>query len=277
MIKPIKANLSIKSKKKLFLSTAGEHTSLFSGDGLDFKEIRQYASGDDIRHINWKVTARKRDTNVNVFNEDKQINIVLVYLNSGSIYFGSHKSKQETMIEVLSTLGNSAIKKNDLLSTLFFSTSEDRFYKPSKSKKILDININTALELDILGKSIDYNKLNHYLLGKLKQKSMIFIMGDFLEIPNFMALGKKHEVYCAVVRDKLEEELSLSGEFNFINTNDNSSKEIYLDENAIKKYNTLMKEHDKKLFTGLKKANIKWQKIYTHENTFKQLLKLVRS
>ena len=277
MIKPIKANLNIKSKKKLFLSSAGEHTSLFSGDGLDFKEIRQYSSGDDIRHINWKVTARKRDTNVNVFNEDKQINIVLVYLNSGSIYFGSHKSKQETMIEILSNLGFSTIKKNDMLSTLFFSNKEDKYYKPSKNIKVLDTNINTALGIDTLGKNIDYNKLTSYLLGKLKQKSIIFIMGDFLEIPNFLALGKKHEVYCAVVRDKLEEELSLSGEFNFVDTNSNENKEIYLDDNSIKKYNELMKEHDKKLFSHLKKSNIKWQKIYTHENSFKQLLKLVRS
>ena len=276
MIKPSKANLNIKSKKKLFLNSAGEHTSLFSGEGLDFKEIRQYTSGDDIRHINWKVTARKRDTNVNVFNEDKQINIVLVYLNSGSIYFGSHKSKQETMIEVLSTLGFSAVKKNDLLSTLFFSSKEEKFYKPSKSFKVLDLNIQTALDLNTLGKSIDYNKLNHFLLSKIKQKSLIFIIGDFLELPNFLALGKKHEVYCAVVRDKLEEELSLSGEFNFINTNDGENKEIYLDENSIKKYNSLMKQHDKNLFAMFKKANIKANKIYTNQNTHKQLLKLVR-
>jgi len=277
MIEQKRANLNVKSKKKLFLSSAGEHTSLFSGEGLDFKEIRQYASGDDIRHINWKVTARKRDTNVNVFNEDKQLNIVLVYLNSGSIYFGSHKSKQETMIEVLSNLGFSALKKNDLLSTLFFSTKEDKFYKQSKNKKILDINIDTALGLEPLGNSIDYNKLNHYLLGKIKQKSLIFIIGDFLEIPNFVALGKKHEVYCAIIRDKLEEELHLSGEFNFIDTNDGSNKEIYLDENSIKKYNTLMKEHDKKLFSHFKRSSIKWSKIYTHQDSFKQLLKLVRS
>ena len=276
MIKPNRANLNIKSKKKLFLTTAGEHTSLFNGDGLDFKEIRQYTSGDDIRHINWKVTARKRDTNVNVFNEDKQLNVVLVYLNSGSIYFGSHKSKQETMIEVLTTLGNSAIKKNDLLSTLFFSTKEDKYYKQSKNARILDINIDTALNLEPLGNDIDYNKLNHYLLGKIKQKSLIFIIGDFLKLPNFLALGKKHEIYCAVVRDKLEENLSLSGEFNFIDTNTGNNEEIYLDENAISKYNNMMKEHDKKLFSMFKKASIKANKIYTNKNTYKQLLKLVR-
>jgi len=272
-----KASLLIKSKKKLFLNTAGEHTSLFSGDGLDFKEIQQYVSGDDIRHINWKVTARKRDTNVNVFNEDKQVHIVLVYLNSGGIYFGSNKSKQDTMVETITALGYSAISKNDLLTSVFFSSNEDKFYKASKSSKILDININTAYELEPLGNSIDFNKLSHYLLGKIKQKSLIFLVGDFLQIPNLKALGKKHEVYCAIIRDKLEENLELYGEFDFISTNTNDSQTIYLDEGAIKKYNEQMKIHDHNLFSSLQKAKIKYKKIYTHEDVVKNLRVLVKS
>lgn len=272
-----KASLLIKSKKKLFLNTAGEHTSLFSGDGLDFKEIRQYASGDDIRHINWKVTARKRDTNVNVFNEDKQLNIVLVYLNSGGIYFGTKKSKQDTMIEVMTALGHSIISKNDLLTSIFFSSKEDKFYKANKSSKILDTNINTAYSLEPLGNEIDFNKLSNYLLSKIKKKSLIFIIGDFLQLPNLKALGKKHEVYCAIIRDKLEENLELYGEFDFLSTNDNSSETIYLDETAIKKYNQKIKEHDYKLFSSFSKSNIKYKKIYTDEDIIKSLRILVKN
>jgi uncharacterized protein (DUF58 family) len=277
MTNQTKASLLIQSKKKLFLNTAGEHTSLFSGDGLDFKEIREYSSGDDIRHINWKVTARKRDTNVNVFNEDKQLNIVLVYLNSGSIYFGSHKSKQDTMCEILTSLGYSAISKNDLLTTVFFSSKEDKFYKANKNAKILDININTAYSLETLGNEIDFDKLSHYLLGKIKQKSLIFLIGDFLQMPNLKALGKKHEVYCAIVRDKLEEDLQLYGEFDLINTNDYKNQTIYLDETTIKNYNQKMKEYDHQLLSYLSKSNIKYKKIYTHEDVVKNLRILCKS
>jgi uncharacterized protein (DUF58 family) len=272
-----KANLLIKSKKNLFLNTAGEHTSLFAGEGLDFKEIREYSSGDDIRHINWKVTARKRDTNVNVFNEDKQISVVLVYLNSGSIYFGSHKSKQDTMIETITALGYSAIKKNDLLTSIFFSQKEDMYYKANKNLKIVDINIQTAYDLKPLGNTIDYNKLSHYLLGKIKQKSLIFLIGDFLEIPNLKALAKKHEVYCAIVRDKLEEDLSLNGEFDFINTNNNQSETIHLDSSAVKKYNAKIQKHDSNLALNFRKSNIKYKKLYTHEDVVKNLRVLCKN
>ena len=266
----------LKSKKKLFLNTDGEHTSLFNGDGLDFKEIREYSSGDDIRHINWKVTARKRSTNVNVFNEDKQINIVLVYLNAGSIYFGSNKSKQDTMIEVMTILGNTALRKNDLLSTLFFSSKEEKFYKAKKNNKIIDININTAYELKPLGKSIDYKKLSHYLLGNIKKKSLIFLIGDFLQLPELKLLSKKHEVYCAIVRDKLEDELFFKGEFDFKDTSSNNKQSIFIDKSTIKKYNEMMKVHDKLLFSSLKKSKIKYKKMYTSDDTLKELQKLVK-
>ena len=101
-----KIKLDIRTKRNLFLNTTGEHKSVFNGDGLDFREIREYDTSDDIRHINWKVTARRGTASVNIFNEDKQLNIVLVYLNSGSLYFGSIKSKQDTAIEILNLLAH---------------------------------------------------------------------------------------------------------------------------------------------------------------------------
>lgn len=277
MKKNIKNTLLIKSKKSLFLNTAGEHTSLFNGDGLDFKEIRPYCSGDDIRHINWKVTAKKRSTNINVFNEDKQLNIVLVYLNSGGIYFGSKKSKQDTMVEALTSLGYSALKKNDLVTTIFFSNDKIIHHKKNKKNKLLDTNIDTAYNLNPLGNDIDFNKLSHYLMGNIKQKSLIFLIGDFLKIPNFKVLGKKHEVYCAIVRDKLEENLELMGEFNFIDSSTYLESEIILDNNSIKRYKQAIDQHDKKLFVSLRRSNIKYKKIYTSIDTFKQLRVLVKN
>jgi len=272
-----KAKLLIKSKRKLFLNTTGDHISLFSGDGLDFREIREYSSGDDIRHINWKVTARKRATNVNVFNEDKQINIVLVYLNSASTYFGSFKSKQDTMIESMVTLAQTALRKNDLVTSVFFSSNEEKFYKATKTNKIVDININTAYSLDVLGKSIDYEKLEHYILGKIKKKSLIFFIGDFLSLPKFKSIAKKHEVYCAIVRDKLEEDLTLNGEFDFVDTTTFDEQNILIDDQTSKIYTQKMKEYDHSLFSYFKSLRIKHQKVYTNEDIIQQLYKLVKA
>jgi uncharacterized protein (DUF58 family) len=268
--------LSIKSKKKMFSNLIGEHNSTFGGIGLDFKDLREYSSGDDIRHINWKVTAKTMTPAINEYNEDKQLNIVVVYLNSGSIYFGTKKSKQETMIEALGSLGYSAVSKNDMLTTLFFSEDEEKFFQPSKHKGVIDLAIDTAIDLKMLGKEINYKKLNQYLLNKIKKRSIIFIVGDFLEYGDFRLLGIKHEVYCTIVRDRLEEDLKLFGEFNFVDTSSNDNENIFIDEASAKKYNQLLKQHDKQLFTHFKQSNIKYTKIYTDESVISKLSQLIK-
>ena len=271
------ASLFLKSKKNLFLNTSGEHTSIFSGDGLDFKEIREYNSGDDIRHVNWNVTAKSGVPSVNIFNSDKQLNIVVVYLNSGSLYFGTFRSKQDTAIEAMTVLGNTAMKKNDLLTSIFFTTKEQKFYKATKNKQRISANIDTAYELDPIGNSVDYDKLNFYLLKKIKQKSLIFIIGDFLDIPDFIFLGKKHEVYCAIIRDQFEDDLKLMGTFNLVDTNNQHAHQMYLDNSSSKKYKKLMQEHDKKLFTHFYNSKIKYKKIFTNDDVIKELQKLIKA
>jgi uncharacterized protein (DUF58 family) len=270
-------NLLITTRKRLFSHLMGEHKSVFSGSGLDFKEIREYTTGDDIRHVNWKVTARNRTPSVNIFNEDKQLNIVLVYLNSGSIYFGTQKSKKETMIDVLANLSFAAMNKNDMVSSVFFSDKEEFAYKPSKNKTLIEENIKTAIDLNPLNKQIDYDNLSHYLLSKLKQKSLIFLIGDFLELPNLKLLGAKHELYCVVVRDHFEEDLKLMGEFNLLDTNSGDTQDISIDEASIKKYNELMQKHDKLLHAHFKKSKIRYKKIYTDDNVVSKLMQLLRS
>lgn len=270
-------NLLISTRKRLFSHLMGEHKSIFSGSGLDFKEIREYTTGDDIRHVNWKVTARNRTPSVNIFNEDKQLNIVLVYLNSGSIYFGTQKSKKETMVDILANLSFAAMNKNDMVSSIFFSDREEFAYNPSKNKTLIDENIQTAINLEALNKQIDYEKLSHYLLSKLKKKSLIFLIGDFLEKPNLKLLGSKHELYCVVVRDHFEEDLKLLGEFNLLNTNNGETQDISIDAASIKKYNELVQKHDKLLYAHFKKSRIRYKKIYTDDNVVLKLMQLLRS
>ena len=268
--------LTLKSRKKIFSNLLGEHNSTFGGVGLDFKDLREYSSGDDIRHINWKVTAKTMTPAINEYNEDKQLNVVVVYLNSGSIYFGTNKSKQDTMVEVMASLGYATVSKNDMLTTVFFSSKEDKFFKPSKHKGVVDMTIDTAYSLKILGKEIDYKKLNEYLLSKIKKKSLIFIVGDFLEFGDFRLLGIKHEVNCVVVRDRFEEDLKLFGEFNFVDTSSANSENIFVDEASVQRYNKLLAKHDKDLFFHFKQSNIRYKKIYTDESVIVKLNQLVK-
>jgi len=268
----------LKSKKKLFLNLNGVHNTIFSGNGLEFKELRGYTTSDDIRHINWKVTSRSLNPTVNIFNEDKQLNIVLVYLNSGSISFGSVRSKQDTMVETLLSLTQAGILSNDMVSTIFFSEDEDKFYKPTKHKSIIDINIDTAYKENPIGRSINYEKLTQLLLYKIKKKSLIFIMGDFLEFENklnFNLIASKHELYCAIIRDKFEENLELYGEFNIVDTNSNKEQDIFLTPKTVKKYNEKLKKYDEELYRYFDSCKISYEKIYTCDDVQDKLNKLV--
>ncbi len=269
-------NLQLQTKKRLFSHLSGEHNSIFGGNGLDFRELREYNASDDIRHLNWKVTARMGTPCVNVFNEDKRLNFVFVFLVSGGIYFGSHRPKKETMRDILSSLSYSAFSKKDLVSTLFFSDKVEAIHHLSKNKIIIERDIQTANLLNPLGKNIDFKKLETYLIGNIKRKSIIFLIGDFLEMPSLRFLSAKHEIYAVIVRDRFEEDLKLLGEFNIKDTISLQSENIFLDEGSIKKYEELIHQHDMNLFDMFHKLKIRYKKIYTDDDVVSKLSQLVR-
>ncbi|MDX9742972.1 MAG: DUF58 domain-containing protein [Arcobacteraceae bacterium] len=269
-------NLQLTTKKRLFSHLSGEHSSIFSGNGLDFRELRTYNTSDDIRHLNWKVTARTGTPSVNIFSEDKRLNFVFVFLVSGGIYFGTHRAKKDTMRDVLANLSYAAFNKKDLVSTLFFSNQVESLNYSSKNKMIIEKDIKIANNLKPLGKHIDYKKLESYLLSSVKQKSIIFLIGDFLELPTLRFLSAKHELYVAIVRDKFEEDIKLLGDFNIKDTTSLDSENIFLDEGSLKKYEELMQAHDEALFTMFHKLKIRYKKIYTDDDVVSKLLQLIR-
>ena len=272
-----KNNLTFYTKRKFFLNRFGEHNSIFSGNGLEFEELREYVSGDDVRHINAKVTAKTRVAHVNVFNEDKRLNILSVFLNSDGIYFGSTRSKQDTMAEVLGSLCWASSHKQDLMSVLFYSESEQLFVKPTKNKQALWHTVETALDLNPLGNMVEYDKLNQYLLQKIKKKSIIFLIGDFLDYGDFRLLGARHEVFAIIVRDRLEEDIAFVGEVNLKSTNNKASGFFKINSKFKNQYALKMKQHDDKLYKNLIASNIRYQKIYTSDDVVKKLQKLLKN
>jgi len=273
-----KEHILLQTQKKLFSTLKGEHNSIFSGNGLEFKDLRVYNTNDDIRHINWKVTSGNQTPTVNTFEDSRQLNIVTVYLNSGGIYFGTHKSKQDTMVEVLVSLSYTTVLNSDKITSIFFSSKDDKFFKPTKHKNIIDLNIDTAYSQNPLGKEIDFKKLVFFLQNKIKQKSLIFLIGDFFDFDmecglNLLAL--KHEVFVSIVRDKFEEDLEISGKFDMIDTNTQQTKTLFLTPKKVKKYQKKVQQYDKNLFQYLTKSNIRYQKIYTSDNSVAKLKKLV--
>ena len=267
----------IKTKKRLFGSNIGNNISIFQGNGLDFSEIKEYQIGDDVKKINWKVTAKEQKPYINVFNEERELNIIVCFMVSGNIYFGSIRQKQEVMSEILTIIGYSAIKNSDKFSTIFFDKEEIKRFKPTKNINLLYATLEEALELNSLGRKADYFALSDYLLSSIKQKSIIFIIGDFYEDLDFSLLSAKHEVYAIVVRDPFEENPKFIGDISLIDTKTLKQREVTLDSSAINSFKKEIEAKDKKLFEHFLKHQIGAIKVYTDEDPFVKMRGLFES
>jgi len=266
----------IKTKKRLFGANLGNNISIFQGNGLDFSEIKEYNFGDDVKKINWKVTAKEQKPYVNVFHEERELNIVVCFMVSGNIYFGSVRQKQEVMAEIATIIGYSAVKNSDKFSTIFFSDKEEKIFTPSKSINSVYAMLEYALEQDVLKKEVDYNKLSEYLLQRLKQKSIIFIVGDFYEDVDFSYLGAKHEVYTIAVRDPFEEEPKFDSEIGLVDPKSLKSEHLFLDKNTLKEFKKEITKRDNRLISHLIKNGIAFVKVYTNEEPFIKLSSIFR-
>ena len=204
IISRVAREILIKTKRKIFSQNLGNNSTTFVGNGLDFSELREYYFGDDVRKINWKATAKAQRPYINLFTEERELNIVVAFMTGGGISFGSKRIKQELMAEVYALLSFSAMKNGDMVSTLAFSSKEEYYRRATKSINALQETVPKLLNLDALGKEVNYENFSTYMLERVKQKSIVFIIGDFYEELDLTLLSAKHEVYAIVVRDKFE-------------------------------------------------------------------------
>ncbi|NPA73199.1 MAG: DUF58 domain-containing protein [Epsilonproteobacteria bacterium] len=253
---------------------AGNNISHFEGEGFDFVELREYHFGDDVRKIDWKVTAKKQKPYIKIFKEEKELNVVIVSLLGGSVYFGSKVFKQDVIAEIFALLSFSSVKNSDNFSSLIFTDKEEKFLKPTK--KIFGVykGAQDILEFNPIGKKVDYKALVSYLSKRIKRKSIIFLVGDFVGDVDVSLLSKKHEVIAFVVRDKLEEN---PPDFGFINLMDPESKKFLqmdLSKKVVEDYKKSIIKNDAKLYKHFIKNRVRFTKIYTDDDPFVKISKL---
>jgi uncharacterized protein (DUF58 family) len=266
----------LRAKKDVFSGNLGNHLTTFKGDGLDFREIRDYEYGDDIRKINWRATAKGRGLKTNVFNEERELNIVIAFMVSGSLHFGSVKLKQEVATEIMALLAFSALKNNNRLQSLFFEKKIEKFFEPTKSDAIVYQLVDSAIGFDCLGKEVDYKAFCDFVNGVVKQKSLIFMIGDFYEEIDLSEIAHKNEIYAIIVRDRLEENPYLRGEFELVDTNTLNSNEIILNRDVAKEYQRLIQQHDLRLREHFLQHQIAYGKIYTDEDIYIRLSEIIK-
>lgn len=253
----------VKARRQVFSEMVGNNPSSFHGEGYDFIELREYMAGDDIRHIDWNITAKMQKPYIKVFREERELNVVIASVLNGSIYFGSKKFKQEVIAEVVASLGFSVLKNGDLLSSYIFTDKLESFMKPSKKLHQIHKTTEEVLNFEPLGKGVDFKVIADTLFKRVKRKSLIIIVGDFFKIPDFAMLARKHEVICVVVRDRFEQKPPQMGFSSLVDPENNSFVEGDFSKDTIKEYEKNIQLHDRKLYEVFRKNKIRFTKIYT--------------
>lgn len=209
--------IEIKAKKISEQMLMGDFHSAFKGSGMSFREVREYQVGDDVKHIDWNVTARTGKTHVKLFDEDRESAVIVLIDQSPSMSFGSEESdKTNTMAYVTAMIAFSSIKTGNKIGALFTNQHQSEFLKPSKSNKTVFQIIRQIVSNN---KTKTYSNLNsslEYLYKILKRRSIVFIISDFLEEGYEKALkmlAKKHEIIGIGVYDKAEKTFCPRGLF----------------------------------------------------------------
>ncbi|MRI83292.1 MAG: DUF58 domain-containing protein [Nitratiruptor sp.] len=273
MIQPTLKKLLIKTRKQVFSEIPGNNPSLFKGEGFDFVELREYQPGDDIKRIDWLATAKLQRPFVRVYKEERELNVVVALMLSGSTYFGTKRFKYELMAEIGAILGWSAIKNQDRFSYILFADKEYGSIRPTKSLHAIARFLDQSLSFDPLGKGANWEELVARLFG-LKRKSIVFLVSDFLSLPQLGVLARKHEVVAIVVRDRFEEEPAPVGFIDLIDPITREHLLVDLEGATLLEYKKRIKAHDRQLLKTFRKHAIRFTKIYTHEEPFIKLLKL---
>ncbi|WP_188109970.1 DUF58 domain-containing protein [Sulfurimonas hydrogeniphila] len=253
----------VRARRQVFSEMVGNNPSIFQGEGYDFIELREYMPGDDIRHIDWNITAKLQKPYIKIFREERELNVVVASMLNGSVYFGSKRFKQDVIAEITAMLSFSTIKNGDLLSSYIFSDKLESFLKPSKKLFQVHKSTNEILDFDPLNKKADYKVLADTLFKRLKRKSLIVIVGDFFEIPDFKVLAKKHEVVAVIVRDRLEEKPPEMGFTSLVDPESGAVLEGDFNAQTVKEYAKKVLVHDRKLYATFRKHQIRFTKVYT--------------
>lgn len=195
---------------------AGQYHSAFKGRGMAFSEVREYQYGDDIRDIDWNVTARYVRPYVKVFEEERELTVMLLIDVSGSRDFGSvNVMKKEVITEIAATLAFSAIQNNDKIGVVFFSDKIEKFIPPQKGKKHILYIIRELIDFKPQDTKTDIGQVLKFLTNAIKKRCTTFLISDFIDKEGFKdaltIANRKHDVVAIQVYDRRETELPSVG------------------------------------------------------------------
>ncbi len=230
---------------------AGQYHSAFKGRGMAFSEVREYNYGDDIRDIDWNVTARYNKPFIKIFEEEREMTVMLLIDVSGSLDFGTQNAtKRDIVTEIAATLSFSAIQNNDKIGVIFFTNKIEKFIPPKKGKKHILYIIRELLDFQPTQTQTDLTMALKFLTNAIKKRCTAFLISDFLDVYDYQnaltIANRKHDLVALQIYDKLEVELPSVGLMKMIDAE--TQEETWVDTSSKKVRERYNRHYQKLLF-----------------------------
>lgn len=259
---------------------AGQYHSAFKGKGMSFSEVREYQYGDDVRDIDWNVTARYNKPFVKVFEEERELTVMLLIDVSNSLDFGTVKQLKKDMVtEIAATLAFSAIQNNDKIGVIFFSDRIEKFIPPKKGRKHILYIIRELLDFKPESKRTDIKMAVEYLTNVIKKRCTTFMMSDFIDENDFRnaltIANRKHDIVAIQVYDRRMAELPDVGLMKVRDAETGHEQWIDTSSRALRRaHNDWWMQHQGALNETFTKSNVDSVSIRTDQDYVKSLLNL---
>ena len=266
--------LQLKARHQVYTLLSGHNLSKLHGEGYDFSELREYQMGDDIRKINWTITAKLGKPYIKELHANRELSVVVAALMDGSLYFGVGNAKQTKLTEVATILGYAAQQNADLFTGISYEQNQINTTPPTKQLYHIEQFSKTLFEASLLGTKVDYNTSVQDLFKRVHKPSLIFVIGDFLEEVDLSLLAQKHEVIAIIIRDREEESPKKLGEVTLSSPQSNTKIDTYFGKKSIEKYLARLQENDEKLIEHFSRYDIRYVKIFTDDEVVGKLLGL---
>lgn len=230
---------------------AGQYHSAFKGRGMAFSEVREYQYGDDIRDIDWNVTARYNRPFIKVFEEEREMTVMLMIDVSGSLAFGTQNAtKRDIVTEIAATLAFSAIQNNDKIGVIFFTDKIEKFIPPKKGRKHILYIIRELIDFQPESHQTDMGMALKFLTNAIKKRCTAFLISDFLDIYDYAnaltIANRKHDLVALQVFDQLEVKLPSVGLMKMADAE--TGEEVWIDSSSREVRELYNRHYQKQLF-----------------------------
>ena len=275
--------IEIKTRRLSQNIFAGQYHSAFKGRGMAFAEVREYQFGDDVRDIDWNVTARFRKPYVKVFEEERELTVMLLVDVSGSLDFGTRsRMKSEMATEIAATIAYSAIQNNDKIGVVFFSDRIEKYIPPKKGRKHILYIIREMLDFKPESRKTDIGGAMEFFTRVMKRRTTAFVLSDFYDRHDFFKqmqiANNKHDVMAIQVYDKWAKALPDVGLVKVVDAE--SGHEMYVDTSSKKvraAHARYWIERQQMLKDTLSRANVDWVSVATDDDYVKAMMHLFAS